>query len=475
MKKRLSVLLVLAMVLSLVVIGNIPTAHAATVYNVGPGQTYTNVEDVPWESLNAGDTVNIYYRATPYYTKIAIDRQGTSSQPITIHGVPDANGNLPIIDGQNAISRLAMSYSSEARGVIQIMATDIPSSCQAQYIVIENLEIRNGHTPYTFTDESGANVAYVASTAGIWIQQGDNITVRNCKIHDCGNGFFSFYGDSYGNASRDITLEGCYIYNNGNSGSGTEHNNYTESMRTTIQYNRFEAPVIASSMGNNIKDRSAGIYVRYNFIRGGNKQLDLVDAEDSPTLQQSPLYNTANYVYGNVIIENSNQGNYQVCNFGGDQSGCPNKTQLYFYNNTVISQRTDKMAVIRCDTNDSSADLRNNIMYAYSGSVYVLEQYGNITMSHNWLNTGWIQRVATKKAGTFTDDGTQVTGSAPGFVSFGSDDFHLAVGSACINAGTSLNAAVLPDYNITQQYVNHQSHTSRTMNGGAWDIGAFEY
>ena len=38
----------------------------ATVYDVGDGKPYTSIGAVPWESLAAGDTVNIYYRATAY-------------------------------------------------------------------------------------------------------------------------------------------------------------------------------------------------------------------------------------------------------------------------------------------------------------------------------------------------------------------------------------------------------------------------
>ena len=45
---------------------------AATTYEVGPGKPLANVGDVPWESLDAGDTVLIYYRATPYKEKFVL-------------------------------------------------------------------------------------------------------------------------------------------------------------------------------------------------------------------------------------------------------------------------------------------------------------------------------------------------------------------------------------------------------------------
>ena len=42
---------------------------AAATYNVGPGQPLATPADVPWESLLAGDTVRIHWRATPYLSK----------------------------------------------------------------------------------------------------------------------------------------------------------------------------------------------------------------------------------------------------------------------------------------------------------------------------------------------------------------------------------------------------------------------
>src|SRR5262249_35544192 len=57
-------------------------AHATT-YEVGPGKPLANIGDVPWEALNAGDTVLIYARPTPYREKWVISRAGTAAAPIT--------------------------------------------------------------------------------------------------------------------------------------------------------------------------------------------------------------------------------------------------------------------------------------------------------------------------------------------------------------------------------------------------------
>src|SRR5689334_3496527 len=60
----------------------------ATNYSVGPGMPLARISDVPWESLNAGDTVFIYARPAPYAEKWILKRSGTQASPITVRGVP---------------------------------------------------------------------------------------------------------------------------------------------------------------------------------------------------------------------------------------------------------------------------------------------------------------------------------------------------------------------------------------------------
>ena len=71
------------------------------------------------------------------------------------------------------------------------------------------------------------------------------------------------------------------------SGSIYEHNAYTEALGIVYQFNHF-GPLCASCLGNNLKDRSAGTVVRYNWIEGGNRQLDLVES-DSATYRADPV------------------------------------------------------------------------------------------------------------------------------------------------------------------------------------------
>ncbi|MBI1761248.1 MAG: putative Ig domain-containing protein [Acidobacteria bacterium] len=449
-----------------------PFAQAA-VYEVGPGKPYASIGAVPWESLLAGDTVLIYWRATPYQEKWVICRQGTAAAPIIVRGVPDAaTGALPIIDGNGATTRSALSYWNENRSIIKIGGASVPADTTPRYITIENLDIRSGRPPYTYTSTSGATQSYVNNAATIYIEKGENITVRNCILHDSGNGFFVASSDAL--ASRDILVEGNYIYDNGNVNSIYEHNAYTAAIGITYQYNRF-GPLRTGCLGNNLKDRSAGQVVRYNWIEGGNRQLDLTDGEDSVLIRNDPRYRTT-HVYGNVLIEPDAAGNRQLTHYGGDSGTTANyrKGVLYFYNNTIISTRTDRTTLFRLSTNEERCEARNNIFYATAAgnTVSLLDDSGVLDLLYNWFKPGRVISFGTF-TGTVNDNNTSVTGSAPGFVNEAGQDYRLAVGSACINAGVALNAAVLPAHNVVWQYVKHQSSEARP-NDGWFDIGAYE-
>lgn len=472
MRNRLYIFLCcLWAVVGLYVSGVSLPAYAAT-YEVGPGKTYANIGDVPWESLQAGDTVLIYWRSTPYKEKWVICRQGTSSAPITVRGVPGTGGELPVIDGNGATTRPVLNYWNENRSVIKIGGANVPADTTPKYITIENLDIRSARPPYTYTSASGATQSYVNNASSIYVEKGENITVRNCRIHDSGNGFFVASSDAL--ASRDILVEGNYIYDNGISSSLFEHNNYTAAIGITFQYNHF-GPLRAGCPGNNLKDRSAGLVVRYNWIEGGNRQLDLVDGEDSVLIRNDPRYRET-HVYGNILIEPDAAGNRQMTHYGGDSGGSASyrKGVLYFYQNTLISTRIDRTTLFRLSTNDERCDARNNIFYvtAAGSTLSLLDTDGVLDLTHNWFKPGWVTSFGTFH-GTVNDDGSSVQSSSPGFVNESGQNYYLGAGAVCINAGGALNSNVLPTHDVIRQYIKHQSSESRG-NDGLRDIGAYE-
>jgi parallel beta-helix repeat protein len=444
-----------------------------TTYEVKPNTAMDTIAEVPWATLQPGDTVLIHWRATSYKEKWVICRQGTAAQPITVRGVPGPNGELPVIDGNGAVTPTNLNFASETRGVIKIGSANIPADTMPKYIVIENLEIRSGHPSYQFTDDNGATQTYSTSASSIYVEKGENITVRNCRITDSANGFFVASSDD--TVSRNILVEGNYIFGNGVVGSILQHNNYTAAIGITFQYNRF-GPLRTGSSGVNLKDRSAGLVVRYNWIEGGNRNLDLVDGEDSSQIRSDPEYRKT-FVYGNVLIK-PDGGNNQITHYGGDSGTTENyrKGTVHFYNNTIFSNRSGNTVVFRLSTNEEVCDTRNNIFYIVNAgtSLAMLAESGTLSLSNNWAKTGWRNSFEGTFNGSVTGGSSFVVGTTPGFVDLANQDFRLASNGQAVNAGTVLNPDALATNNVVRQYVNHQTSEERPVNG-ALDLGAYEF
>lgn len=459
-----------------VIIGTLIAAFFATnifaaVYEVEPGTAMDTIAEVPWATLQPGDTVLIHWRPQAYKEKWVICRQGTASLPITVSGVPGPNGELPVIDGNGAVTPANLNFWSEQRGVIKIGGANVPADTMPKHIIIENLEIRGAHPDYQFTNRNGQLQNYAAAASPIYVEKGENITIRNNTITDGGNGFFVASTDE--DVSRDILVEGNYIYGNGIVGSIFHHNNYTAAVNITFQFNRF-GPLRAGSSGVNLKDRSAGTVIRYNWIEGGNRNLDLVDGEDSVVIRTSPPYRKT-FVYGNILIK-QNGGNNQIMHYGGDSGAEANyrKGKLYLYANTFFSERTGNTVVMRLSTNDETADARNNIFYTQNSgtALALLAESGTLAITNNWSKTGWRNSFEGGFDGTVT--GTMITGTEPGFANAAEQDFRPVSDAAVVDAGTVLHADTLPANDLLFEYVPHLSNRTRPADG-AFDIGAFEY
>ncbi len=437
-------------------------------YEVGPTKTLKTLGEVPWESLVAGDQVLVQWRSEPYKDKWVMCLRGTQEKPIVVRGIPNASGQLPVIDGQNAVTRAQINFWSEARGVVVIGGANKPADLLPAWIMIENLDIISGRKPFTFTGRYGTSL-YAQNAASIFIEKGEHITIRNCILRNSGNGLFIAKGTSA------VTVEGCYYYDNGTVGDYHEHNNYTQSKGIVFQYNRF-GPLRAGATGNNLKDRSSGCVVRYNWIEGGNRQVDLVDADGDPNIYLDPAYRQT-FVYGNVLIESKDEGNAQIVHYGGDQSNQDSyrKGVLYFYNNTVISRRTGTTTLLRLSTNEERADCRNNIVYVTAGGnkLALLESSGTLDLSHNFIQPGWVTSFSAF-SGALNNDGTSISAEDPGLISSGNQMYRLVSSSPCINKGTGLHSAALAGFPLNRQYVIHLKSEARAATG-AVDLGAYEY
>jgi len=444
----------------------IPSLLHGADYNVGPGKTHESINNVPWESLSPGDRVMIHWRKTPYAEKWVICRQGTAEKPIRIVGVPGPKGQLPVIDGRNATTRKALNFWNEERGVIKIGGANRPADTMPAHIVIENLDIRSGRPPFGFTGRHGKS-RYKKNAAAVYVEKGEHVTIRGCVLHDSGNGLV------VSPQSSDILVENCYLYDNGIENSIYEHNSYTEAAGIVFQGNRY-GPLRKGCLGNNLKDRSAGLVVRYNWIEGGNRQLDLVDATGKEKLRDDPRYRKT-FVYGNVLIEHDGHGNSQIVHYGGDSG----KTEwyrhgtLYFYNNTVVSYRKGTTTLLRLSSAKEHVDCRNNIVYVTSSGRHLalMVTDGTLQLERNWFKPGY-RPSHSGFSGTIRGGEGSLTGTVPGFRDPEKGDFRLLGTSPCIGAGANLHPDVPPEHRIVRQYVPHQKTRTRQKRG-AHDLGAF--
>ena len=432
----------------------------ATVYEVGPGRTMQAIADVPWPSITAGDTILIYYKTDHYYEKFVISMQGTPSAPITVRGVPGPHGELPIIDGNNATTPKNVHFSNEDRGLLKIGESEVPSSVGPANVVIENLDLRSARQPYRFKDASGKSTSYNSFAAAAYIEAGQNITLRNCIIHDSGNGIESSHG------SKNVLIEGCYIYDNGIVGVAGPHNNYTESHGITFQYNRF-GPVKNGAPSNNLKDRSSNCIVRYNWIEGGVYRLSLVDS-DYADIRSEAGYNDT-YMYGNIVLDDLGSTTSVIqMRFGGDMGNPTHyRLNLHSYNNTFVwnKNRSGILTLARMETAAQSCDLKNNVFYAPNGSACTLTMEGNtgkMSVQHNASNAPY-----TWSKGV-TDGGGNIFATGLELANTSLQDYTLVAGSPCINKGIAVSPAPV------EEYVKFQSYTNRPQDS-IIDIGAFEY
>ena len=466
-----------------------------TDYQVGPGTgQLASLALVPWDKLVAGDTVRIFYSDTPYRGKFMVSGNGTAAAPIRVCGVKSATGQRPIIDGQNAVSRLAAPYGNilhETRSIIVVkQLSNAAWTAYPSYIQIDGLEIRGATPANTFTDSTGTVRPYETFGACIWLDRGQNVTIADNVIHDCTNGVYSkSTNDGDFAVTKNILLSGNYIYGNGVVGDEHEHNVYMESLNITYEFNRFEA-LRAGALGNAIKDRSAGTVVRYNYISGGAHSVDLVEAEDFFTIASTYASYRTSYVYGNIIVKNGSEGS--VIHYGGDHYystpgsgwGEPifRKGTLYFYDNTVNVTGTSGQ-LFQLSTTEEKAEVWNNVFNFASTVTYPSLRATTEVNTTYWTAGGVLNLGKNWASSTLADSDPwhPVPGTVTGLANLikgtalPTDATYTPLSGSTIVNTAQADLSAVAAYPVLFQYdLSTFSAKARSMFGTGSDIGAVE-
>lgn len=420
--------------------------------------------EVAWENLAAGDQVRIYWRSKPYRTKFVLCRRGSAERPIVIQGMPGPGGALPVIDGREAMTRKQLNFWGGDRAVIKIGGANRPADTMPAHLIIRGLEIRSARRPYSFTGRSG-RTSYRKNAASIYIEKGQNILIENCRLRDSGNGIIT------GPATTDLTVRGCYLFDNGVEKSLYEHNAYIYALGVTFEYNRF-GPLRAGCVGNNFKDRSAGLRFICNWVEGGSRCVDLVDASD-PRISRDARYSRAE-VLGNVLIKSPTSGNNQVVHFGGDSGKTAQyRKELIFAHNTVVSSRRGNTVLLRRSHTDAKVVCVNNLAFVTPGvgrlSLLNDANVRDSQFDRNWFSRGW--RISPGSGSRTLPRGGNLSGIDPGFVNVNGLDLRLAGGSPAIGVGRVGTQMA----GFATQYRIHQRSAPRgdLAGGGRPDLGAF--
>ncbi|OYW78166.1 MAG: hypothetical protein B7Z37_00570 [Verrucomicrobia bacterium 12-59-8] len=487
----------------------ITSVASAAIYDVGPGYTKTHLRDVVWDQLQPGDIVNIHTTPGGYHETVAITQSGTAAQHIIVRGIPDAQGNLPVIDGSGAVvdPNIHLYYPSlVGLGAIIISLNNHSSyGTSPSYIDIESLEVCNAHMGNTYTN-GGTTFNYSKFTSGIYIEHSHFMTIRGCNLHHNGLGLFanSKYG-GLGTSTQNILVEHNWIHENGNVGSSSEHGIYVESVGAVYQYNII-GPQLAGAYATGIKDRSSGCVIRYNaFLNSGGSNgngyvIMLVDPA-YPLQYARPDYRET-FMYGNTF---TNPGSTPLILYGGDQPNYAHYRQgtLYFYHNTVVtvadSTPYNYSSIIVLPTKAASGgapitetiDARNNIFAALpitpggtAAKIYLMDtdMPGTLNLGTNWCSPNTF--LSTSPPASVTGAANILYGNAggannPAFLNASMLDYRLAADARSIDAASPLSPAVTSntlggDFTPTEEIGPAQASHARVTLGAAPDLGAFE-
>jgi hypothetical protein len=385
---------------------------------------YTELKTAIQTTAVAGNTIRVHsgtYTMPTQDNKLSLNNHGNVGQPITVIGV---GASRPILttSGQNIDRGFFYSNSADSNWVF------------------ENLEFQNIHDA-------------VAGNAAASYILGDNVTFRNCKIHDCDQGFSSAAG------AANTLVEYCEIYNcNTSVDPGYAHLMYMISDSLTVR----GCYLHNANYGQCLKTRSITNLIEYNWLDTDGSEGFVAGVASG---------NGSNSLFrGNVFVKRSATGGQRGIFYVYDTSGSISGT-VTMINNTFISATSSDIYLIHNTGSSANVVLKNNIFAGPSDNLLSWNvPYSQLSGNNNAVKPG--MTVPAELTGS-------IVTSDPGFVNLSTRDLHLVSGSACRDVGqnnpTYLNSSgQWVDGTPTYEPTKLMSVTSRFADA-TLDCGAYEY
>ena len=424
------------------------SARAAEL-EVGPGQRFATIEEA-YRAASSGDVVLVHaQRGGKPYTQVALL---VKKPRVTFRGIADRAGRRVRLSG--------VGYDYSGRGSVPRAIFQFDRG--ADGCVVEGFEMLKAHNDS-------------ANGAAVRINQANDVTIRNCDIHDNDMGVMS-NGDGTPNAAARQRIENCVIHRNGSrKRPGQNHNLYLGGAGAVVS----GCQVYESLTGHNLKSRAHHIRVEYCYIHdSSNREFDLVDATDTSVADSHAV------LIGNVIVKAPKcAGNKAVIHFGQDGSHGRDGT-LYLVHNTIVTPFISP--VVELSSAKASAHLTNNIVWDGGGRrsrmTLVAVRNGadakNVTGSHNWLSPGLADLSHTSMR-----PGANIVsrGNRPAFRDISVGDFRIGRRDGeIVDRGLRLSEIDLPDVPGGQGRgfrVKSYTHPAGAVDRhivGRPDLGAFE-
>jgi hypothetical protein len=384
---------------------------------------YTQLKTAIQTTAVAGNTIRVHSGTYPMpETHMDLNKAGNVGQPITVIGVGPTR---PILTapGQNV-----------DRGFFYINPTD-------SNWVFENLEFQNIYD----TVGTNAAAAYI---------QGSNVTFRNCKIHDCDQGFSST------TTAANTLIEYCEVYNcNSSINPGYSHLLYMMSDSLTVR----GCYLHDALHGQLFKSRSNNNTIEYNWMENeGTESMaaGIASGNSNNTLMR-----------GNVIIKKSAAGGQRGVLYFYDTSGSMSGT-VTLINNTIISTATNDACITHNTGSTANIVLKNNIFAGTSDTLFVWNvSYSQLSGTNNAFKPAMSPVPSQLLNNYYPAD--------PGFVNLAGRDLHLLSSSACVNIGqngpTYLNYSGATVNGTPANEPNKTLTLATRFVDSTLDTGAYEY
>jgi hypothetical protein len=450
----------------------------------------------PGVTIGSGVGVKFF---PPYFEKLMITNKGTQAQPLIVQGVADPEtGALPILDATGATTASTMPHYGEPQyfddlGLVLLTPTTARND-YPKWVTLKTLRLQHARRGTHYSDITGAQRTLGTCAAGVRLSQSDHVTLDGLEIYENDNGLFGKTSgtENYAQFSNNLTIRRSHFW--GNGAGGQCHQSYIEANGAIYEFNFYDLSKAGTSV-NQIKDRSAGTVIRYNYILQAGHHLDLVESQDSQTVfPPLPSYRET-FVYGNIFhMKTPPPSEESFIHYGYDAIREMDRAGwLYVYHNTFVVERdyneAYRIVITKFETAADKLDFRNNIVlnkpvtpgqtnplmaWTYNGGV---AQFGV-----NWVSPHWavcrdgVGACTTAAAGTENFYTPASVWDAPNFRDLAGRDFGLVSGSTAIGRAGSLAPPVTAnslgmDLTPVYQYVAPMSYTARS---GLRDLGATE-